>query len=140
MEELDGHVGLVVGITGNMAQIRFLRGKQCANCGACLTAGENEMEIALENSLGAKIGDRVVIDLSTRRVVQASLLAYAVPLAFLIAGVFLGSLVSEWFGLLLGVASCGIAYGILRIVDQQNRKKHSFQPRMERILTDGEEA
>ncbi|MPN12112.1 hypothetical protein SDC9_159424 [bioreactor metagenome] len=140
MENVNGHVGLVVGLNGNMAQIHFLRGKQCANCGACLTAGDNEMEIALPNSLGVKIGDRVVVDLSPKRVVQASLLAYAVPLAFLIAGVFLGGLVSDWFGLVLGVVACGLAYGILRLVDRRNQKRHSFQPRMERILEDGEEA
>ncbi|MEA4937989.1 MAG: SoxR reducing system RseC family protein [Christensenella sp.] len=137
---MNGHVGLVVDLNGNMAQIHFLRGKQCANCGACLTAGDNEMEIALPNSLGAKVGDRVVVDLSPKRVVQASLLAYAVPLAFLIAGVFLGGLVSDWFGLVLGVVACGLAYGILRLVDRRNRKSHSFQPRMERILEGGEEA
>ena len=137
---MDGHIGLVAGINGDMAQIRFLRGKQCANCGACLTAGESEMEIALPNSLGAKVGDRVVVDLPPKRVVQASLLAYALPLAFLIAGVFLGGLVSDLFGLILGVAACALAYGVLRLVDRRNRKKHSFQPRMERILTDGEEA
>lgn len=137
---MNGHVGLVVGLNGNMAQIHFLRGKQCANCGACLTAGDNEMEIALPNSLGAKVGDRVAVDLSPKRVVQASLLAYAVPLAFLIAGVFLGGLVSDWFGLVLGVVACGLAYGILRLVDRRNQKRHSFQPRMERILEDGEEA
>lgn len=140
MENVNGHVGLVVGLNGNMAQIHFLRGKQCANCGACLTAGDNEMEIALPNSLGAKVGDRVAVDLSPKRVVQASLLAYAVPLAFLIAGVFLGGLVSDWFGLVLGVVACGLAYGILRLVDRRNQKRHSFQPRMERILEDGEEA
>lgn len=140
MESVNGHVGLVVGLNGNMAQIHFLRGKQCANCGACLTAGDNEMEIALPNSLGAKVGDRVVVDLSPKRVVQASLLAYAVPLAFLIAGVFLGGLVSDLFGLILGIVACGLAYGILRLVDRRNQKRHSFQPRMERILEDGEEA
>ena len=140
MDSVNGHVGLVVGLNGNMAQIHFLRGKQCANCGACLTAGDNEMEIALPNSLGAKVGDRVVVDLSPKRVVQASLLAYAVPLAFLIAGVFLGGLVSDLFGLILGIVACGLAYGILRLVDRRNRKSHSFQPRMERILEDGEEA
>ena len=140
MDSVNGHVGLVVGLNGNMAQIHFLRGKQCANCGACLTAGDNEMEIALTNSLGAKVGDRVVVDLSPKRVVQASLLAYAVPLAFLIAGVFLGGLVSDLFGLILGIVACGLAYGILRLVDRRNQKRHSFQPRMERILEDGEEA
>ena len=140
MEELGGHIGLVVGLTDGAAQIRFLRGKQCANCGACLTAGESEMEITLPNTLGAKVGDRVAVDLAPKRVVQASLLAYAVPLALLLVGVFLGSRISDLFGLLLGVAACGIAYGALRLVDRASKKKQSFQPRMERILESGEAA
>jgi len=136
---MSGHIGLVVGIGNGTAQIQFLRGKQCANCGACLTAGENEMEITLENSLGAKVGDRVAVELSTKRVVQASLLAYAVPLVLLVGGVLLGSRIADWAGLTLGVAACGIGYLILRFVEMRNRKRHSFQPRMERILEDGEE-
>ena len=139
MESAGAHIGLVTAVKDGTVQIRFLRGSACAHCGACLTVGESEMEITLPNTLNAKEGDRVAVDLSPKRVVQASLLAYAVPLAFLIAGVFLGGLVSDWFGLVLGVAACGIAYGILRLVDRRNRKSHSFQPHMERILAEGEE-
>ncbi len=139
MSESDGHIGLVVALEGDKAKIRFLRGSACAHCGACLTAGENEMEVTLKNTLGAKVGDRVSVDLSPHRVVQASLLAYAVPLALLLAGVTIGSRVSDWFGLLLGVLACGIAYLILRLVERRTRKKSSFQPRMERILDPGEE-
>ena len=134
MSESDGHIGLVVALDGNQARIRFLRGSACAHCGACLTAGENEMEVMLVNTLGAKVGDRVAVDLSPNRVVQASLLAYAIPLVLLIAGVFIGSRFSDWLGLVLGVLACGIAYLILRLVERKTKKKSSFQPQMERIL------
>lgn len=134
MSESDGHIGLVVALDGNQARIRFLRGSACAHCGACLTAGENEMEVLLVNTLGAKVGDRVAVDLSPNRVVQASLLAYAIPLVLLIAGVFIGSRFSDWLGLVLGVLACGIAYLILRLVERRTKKKSSFQPQMERIL------
>ena len=134
MSESDGHIGLVVALDGNQARIRFLRGSACAHCGACLTAGENEMEVLLVNTLGAKVGDRVAVDLSPNRVVQASLLAYAIPLVLLIAGVFIGSRFSDWLGLVLGVLACGIAYLILRLVERKTKKKSSFQPQMERIL------
>ena len=118
--------------------MHFMRGAACARCGACLTVGEAEMEIALPNTLGAKVGDRVSVDLSPKRVVQASLLAYAVPLILLIAGVLVGSKYADWAGLALGVFACGIGYLILRIVEKKCAKSKQFQPRMTRILDEQE--
>ena len=138
MENAGDHIGLVTSVTDGTAQIRFLRGSACAHCGACLTVGDSEMEISLPNTLGAKEGDRVMVDLSPKRVVQASLLAYAVPLVLLIAGVLVGSRIADWAGLVLGVAACGLGYLILRIVEKKSAKKKSFQPTMTRILDDCE--
>ena len=138
MENTSDHIGTVTSVANGTVQIHFLRGSACAHCGACLTVGESEMEISLPNTLGAKEGDRVAVDLSPKRVVQASLLAYAVPLLLLIAGVLVGSRIADWVGLVLGVVACGIGYLILRIVEKTSAKKKSFQPRMTRILDDGE--
>lgn len=138
MENAGDHIGLVTGVQDGVAQVHFLRGSACAHCGACLTVGDSEMEISLPNTLDAKVGDRVAVDLSPKRVVQASLLAYAVPLVLLIAGVLVGSKISDWAGLVLGIAACGIGYLILRIVEKKSAKKRSFQPRMTRILDDCE--
>ena len=138
MENTGDHIGLVTSVSDGTAQIRFLRGSACAHCGACLTVGDSEMEISLPNTLGAKEGDRVVVDLSPKRVVQASLIAYAVPLVLLIAGVLVGSRIADWAGLVLGVAACGLGYLILRIVEKKSAKKKSFQPTMTRILDDCE--
>ena len=138
MENQGDHIGLVTSVSDGTAQIHFLRGSACAHCGACLTVGDSEMEISLPNTLGAKEGDRVAVDLSPKRVVQASLLAYAVPLVLLIAGVLVGSRIADWAGFVLGIAACGISYLILRIVEKKSAKKKSFQPRMTRILDDCE--
>ena len=138
MENAGDHIGLVTSIKDGTAQIRFLRGSACAHCGACLSIGDSEMEISLPNTLGAKEGDRVAVDLAPKRLVQASLIAYAVPLVLLIAGVFIGSRYADWAGLALGIAACGISYLILRIVEKKSAKSKSFQPRMTRILDDWE--
>jgi len=138
LENSGDHIGLVTSVKDGTAQIHFLRGSACAHCGACLTVGDSEMEISLPNTLGAKEGDRVMVDLSPKRVVQASLLAYAVPLVLLIAGVLVGSRIADWAGLVLGVAACGLGYLILRIVEKKSAKKKSFQPTMTRILDDCE--
>lgn len=138
MENAGDHIGLVTSVSDGTAQIRFLRGSACAHCGACLTVGDSEMEISLPNTLGAKEGDRVAVDLSPKRVVQASLIAYAVPLVLLIAGVIIGSRFADWMGLALGLVACGISYLILRFVEKKSAKSKSFQPRMTRILDDWE--
>ena len=138
MENAGDHIGLVTSVKDGTAQIRFLRGSACAHCGACLTVGDSEMEISLPNTLGAKEGDRVAVDLSPKRVVQASLIAYAVPLVLLIAGVIIGSRFADWMGLALGLVACGISYLILRFVEKKSAKSKSFQPRMTRILDDWE--
>jgi len=138
LENAGAHIGLVTGVQDGNAHIHFMRSSACAHCGACLTVGDTEMEITLPNTLGAKEGDRVAVDLSPKKVVQASLLAYALPLALLIAGVLVGSKIADWAGLALGVAACGCGYLILRIIEKFSAKKHSFQPRMERILEDWE--
>ncbi len=138
MENAGDHIGLVTSIKDGTAQIHFLRGSACAHCGACLSVGDSEMEISLPNTLGAKEGDRVAVDLAPKRLVQASLIAYAVPLVLLIAGVFIGSRYADWAGLALGIAACGISYLILRIVEKKSAKNKSFQPHMTRILEDWE--
>jgi len=138
LENTGAHIGLVTAVKDGTAQIHFLRGSACAHCGACLTVGESEMEVTLPNTLGAKQGDRVVVELSPKRVMQASLLAYAVPLLLLIGGVLIGSRIADWAGLALGIAACGIGYLILRIVEKKSAKKRSFQPRMTRVLEDWE--
>jgi sigma-E factor negative regulatory protein RseC len=138
LENTGDHIGLITNIKDGTAQIRFLRGSACAHCGACLSVGDSEMEISLPNTLGAKEGDRVAVDLAPKRLVQASLIAYAVPLVLLIAGVFIGSRYADWAGLALGIAACGISYLILRIVEKKSAKNKSFQPRMTRILDDWE--
>lgn len=139
MEEQSCSYGVVTEAKGKLARVRFQRSAQCSHCGACLTAGEHEMEVELENSVGAKVGDRVTVSLAPKRVVQASLLAYAIPLGLLIAGVWAGSLISEVFALVCGVAACGIGYLILRLVEKKGRKDR-FRPRIESILGGEKEA
>lgn len=133
MEEQSCSIGLVTEVHGTLAKIRFLRSAQCAHCGACLTAGESEMEVELLNPVGAKVGDHVSVSLEPKRVVQASLLAYALPLALLLLGVWVGSRISELYALLFGVGACGIGYLILRLFEKKG-KKEAFRPRIVAIL------
>ena len=51
----NGHVGTVIAVEGPIAVIRFARSSMCAHCGACMTAGEHEMETRVPNALDAQL-------------------------------------------------------------------------------------
>ncbi|MEG1523631.1 MAG: SoxR reducing system RseC family protein [Clostridia bacterium] len=136
---INPHSGIVTAVNGNLATIRFMRGKMCAHCGACLTVGEKELEMIVQNTLHAAVGDRVAVSIPARRVVQASLLAYAIPLVLLLFGVWLGGMISDLIGMLLGVLGCAIAFFILRYLEKKRRIKEKFEPRMTAILQQKEE-
>lgn len=134
------HAGVVVRLDNGQATVRFERGKMCAHCGACVSVGEKELELTVENTLGAAIGERVTVSLAPKRIVQASLLAYAIPLALLVAGVWLGSLRSDVAALVCGLIGCAAGYLVLRLMESRGGIRGKFQPRMTEILPPEDDA
>ena len=128
------HAGVVVRIDGAQATVRFTRGKLCAHCGACISVGETELELSVTNTLGAAVGDRVEVSLAPKRIVQASLLAYAIPLALLLLGVWLGSLHSDTAALACGLIGCAGGYLALRLLEKRGGMRREFLPEMTAIL------
>ena len=136
----NGHVGTVIAVEGPIAVIRFARSSMCAHCGACMTAGEHEMEARVPNALDAQIGDRVSVALSGKKIAGASLIAYLIPLVALLVGVFVGSIFSDIAAIVGGLCCCAAAYLILRLLDRRFARMQSFQPHMIAIVTEKEEA
>lgn len=136
MERLESapHAGVVTALEDGVAVVRFQRSAMCSHCGGCLAIGEKELETRVPNTLAAKIGDRVEVSMAGRRVLEASVLAYVVPLAFLLLGIWLGSYLSDVFALLFGVAGCGIAFFVLRRLEKRKGFTKKFKPRMTGIL------
>ncbi len=134
-QEAAPHAGVVTAVENGIATVRFQRSDMCKHCGACLAIGERELETRVKNTLNAAVGDVVAVSMAGRRVLQASVLAYAVPLLFLLLGVWLGSYISDVCALLFGVAGCAAAYLVLRALDRRRSFKARFAPRMTAILT-----
>lgn len=130
----DGHIGTVVAIEHGDAVIRFQRSAMCAHCGGCLAIGDKEVEMRLPNTLDAQCGDRVSVSMQGRHVARASLVAYAIPLAFLVAGVGLGSLLSETGGLIGGVLGCAGSYFVLKATEKRRKAKALYRPMMSAII------
>lgn len=131
---LSPHAGVIVAVHGDEATLRFSRGKMCAHCGACLSAGLEQMELTLPNTLGAVVGDTVTVEMRDGQVAGASLVAYAIPLAFLLMGVWIGSNFSELAALLAGLGGCAVSFAVLRVIDKRLKRQNRLRPSMRSIL------
>ena len=120
----------VVSLEGNKATLRFKRTKACAHCGGCISFGTDQAEVQLKNTLNAKPGDWVVVELHAKSMLQASLLMYILPLCMLLAGLYIGTRVSDLLGIILGLLGAGIVFLVLRFLEPRFEKATRFQPKM----------
>ncbi len=136
--------GIVIKITPNTAVIRATRKSACESCSqkhACAaTENSQEMEFEADNSIQAKVGDKVTISLPTGKLLSASFLLYIFPIIMMIAGALTGDLLANAYQMDRSIMSAGggflfffIAFGIVKIKDMQAKKSGGFLPKIIRI-------
>jgi len=141
--------GTVVEIEDDTAKVKFLRTSACKNCRACgMLAGDTHIIIPVRNILNARIGDEVMIEITTGTALKASAFAYVFPLVMLVfgltAGYFIGKalfqqinaeITAAGFGLILTVA----AFFIIRYLEPQTKRRTKSIYRMVSIKNNGGE-
>jgi sigma-E factor negative regulatory protein RseC len=108
------------------------RSGACAHCSAATACGGVEdgssRLVAADNPLAAPVGSRVVIAVSTRTFLRASLLLYIVPLLALVAGALFGQFIgaSGKFGLdanrmsaIMGTLGLIAAFVVIRLYSRR---------------------
>jgi len=88
--------GTVVEVSGDMAQVLLRRSRLCEGCGSCcVLVDEKTMLAEAENGLGAKQGDRVLVDLPKGASIRAAYILYGIPLLAFLVGLGLGALLGS---------------------------------------------
>ena len=129
--------GKIIKIKKNMATVRVNRKSACASCGMCaIKPNDLYVDIQLENTLNAKLSDRVVLDISSGSIAKMSMIAYLLPLALavlLLVTVYLLNL-PEWVALLNFF--CGLTIGIVIVIvlDKKIYQNTKNRPKMIKIL------
>ena len=126
--------GKVIELNGKKAIVRFQRSDACGHCNACFHLGSNEADIDIENSLNAKAGDVVGIELHGKSVFKASLIVYGVPLIALLIGAFIGSAAGDIYAALAGLLFAAGAFFLLRALEPRFSRMTEFKPRMVEII------
>ena len=132
--------GIVVEANGKRATVRFKKTDACGHCNACFRFGSNEADIEMDNTLGAKKGDEVYIDMHANTVLKASAIVYGIPIIGLILGVAAGSRFGEIYAAIGGVALSGLSFLILKKLEPKFAKMNEFKPRMTAFVNEDFEA
>jgi len=120
-------VGLVTKLKGEFASVRIGRHSACGSCGKCgMSQNQKHVDFFVKNTLGAKPGDNVVLDIKEANTLKLSVVAYVIPLVLGLLAFFVGILLEwpDWANFLMFVGGCAVAYAIVALIDR--RKKHQW--------------
>lgn len=98
-------------------------GHDCEECAGCGVSGTSIRAVALD-PLGAKVGQKVVVESSNKRLYGMMLLVYTVPIVLFLLGYFCSAAVSSE-GVRYAIAIAGFFLGIVPAIVYDRRVKRS---------------
>ncbi|MEL7660849.1 SoxR reducing system RseC family protein [Acetobacterium wieringae] len=131
--------GIVIETSENKAKVKASRHGDCENCGVC--PGDNAMIVAVQNPLGAKVGQRVAFEIQEANMLMAAFVVYILPLLALLVGAISGGILGNQLGQHVLVFQIGggivcfvIAVVYLKRYDRAVKKNDQLLPVITKIL------
>lgn len=126
------HEGIVESIEAKGCRVRILQASACSSCSArqlCRSSESKEKVIDVRGHYPTlQTGDTVIVVGSVRQGLQASILAYVVPLILMVAALFAGTRLSgEETGALAALLVLALYYGLLYLMRDRIGKKFEFE-------------
>lgn len=90
--------GVVIQAHGKVATVRVSGAKACAHCKAGCVERNGAMIASADNLVGAEAGDKVRLELNSKVVLSASIVAFGLPLLALLVGVIFGGIIADRIG------------------------------------------
>lgn len=137
--------GYIVGIIDEKtAKLKMQRHSACASCGKCTTTSEKkDIVVEVDNSIGAKLGDRVAVNMESMNILKAVGIAYIFPLIGLLIGTIGTYYVLQFIentknieviSSTVGIIIMLISFFILRKNDNKFRKSRQYIPIITKII------
>lgn len=145
-DEIMNQQGFVIDIVDNRtAKMIMQRHSACASCGKCskLSSECQDLVVEVDNSIGAKKGDHVEVSMESVKVLKATLLAYLVPLIFLLVGTILTYYILDLIKFsgqieiisgVVGLICTCISYLLLKKNDNKFKESREYIPKITRII------
>lgn len=129
--------GRVIKIEGDLAQVEIEKKSTCRACGLCSMRGKNTMIAEAENTIGAKVGERVRIEILSSVILKGALLFYILPLVALILGMALGIKITkhQTGGLILGISFFTLSYILTWLYNKKRKTQNLYRSKITRIIS-----
>lgn len=128
-------LGEVTKVDGKWLEITFCRPSDCDKCHACM-GGNKTTTLRLEGT--ANVGDSALVSIPDSTVTLASVMAYGIPLAGLLIGMFIGDKLiplGNSLGAFIGAAAgLALALGYIMISEKKRRSDPRWAPQIKRII------
>ncbi|SDD72409.1 SoxR reducing system RseC family protein [Sporomusa acidovorans] len=132
--------GIVLAVNGKMAKVKASRHSDCENCGSC--PGNTAIVVEALNSVDAKPGQRVAIEIREVNMLKAAFIVYMAPLLAAFAGALAGTYASSYIGMNSLIASIvgGVVFFTLAVwyvkhFDHMARNDERMRPVVASILS-----
>lgn len=130
--------GEVTKVRPGMVRVAFCRPDACAKCGAC-EGGKKETVLWLKGE--AKVGDIAVVDIKDGIVINASVIAYLLPLICFLGGFVAGHLLfhgKELAEILCALGGLILAGLLIVLTEKKRRKDPKWVPEIVEIIPGNE--
>ncbi len=137
--------GTVIKVDSQGTWVKTSQSSACAGCsakGSCHSKpGSNSMEVNAINSVGAVVGDRIVLSIDTAPLLKATFLLYVFPILALMIGAFTGHELSA--RLQMDTTNAAVLSGLIFFVSAVLVMRHranrlaaedAYRPKIIRIL------
>lgn len=110
--------------------------RRCSSKDVCFSSDENLRQMEAENSVGAKEGDLVEIEIPPQNIIKKTFLLYILPAIFWVCGIVFSLLagLNELAAFAVGILCLASAFFLLSIIDKRYAGKKQPLPRIIKIL------
>lgn len=139
--------GIVVRTFENFAIVRTEQSSACSAGrmkSSCIPAEGSYMnEVQVLNPLGAKSGDKVLIEISSKAEIKTSFLIYIIPIIALFSGgaaghlislIFFNSVNSDMFSILFSFVFLTLSFIFLKFINNKITNKNKLTPTIVQIM------
>jgi len=137
--------GIVIRTDSREAWVKTVKSGSCEGCtarGACHSLSDSgEVEVNAINEVGAKVGDRIVLNFETSSLLKVTFLLYVFPILLLIIGAAIGQETAPYFNVnpsgfsaIIGFSFFFAAVLVIKFKANKMAKKNEYRPKIIRVL------
>ena len=128
--------GRVVEAGGENIKVRVEQKEECKACKACVFK-DNGRVVTVPNTIGAKEGDEVGLEISEAANRLSTMIVFGLPLIMLAVGILIGKLCfeAEWAMFVFGFGMLIVSFATIILIDRILRKKKIMTAKAVNIQT-----